>query len=51
MKYVYRLKIIRGRFVVVDILYHSEQDAENHADVYRESEYIYTVSVKREEVY
>lgn len=50
MKHVYRLKIISGGIIVVDMLYHNEQDAENHADVYRESETHYTVSVKREEV-
>lgn len=50
MKYAYRLKIISSGIIVVDILYRNEQDAENHADVYRESKYTYTVIVTREEV-
>lgn len=51
MKHVYRLRIILAGIVAVDMLYHNEEDAENHADEYREYKYYYTVSVKREEVH
>lgn len=50
MKHVYRLRVILVGTVVVDMLYWNEEDAENHADAYRESETHYKVKVTREEV-